>query len=151
MLEPLLGDSYDTDGADLSLDGKWFVYGSSESGRTELYIRSFSADGSLGKAIPATTHGGGRPRWSPDGKLIYYRKSEELMVMGTNEGRPTSTPRVAVDLESKLLVTDVFSTLPGGKLLMIHKGPEEAKPTHVEVILNWFEELKAKVPTGSNP
>ena len=74
-----------------------------------------------------------------------------VMDIGTTEGRPTSTPRVAVDLESKLLVTDVFSTPPGGKLLMIHKGPEEAKPTHVEVILNWFEELKAKVPTGSNP
>ena len=147
-LEPLLGDSYDTDGADLSLDGKWLVYGSNESGRNELYIRSFSADGSLGKAIPATTQGGGRPRWSPDGKLIYYWKAEERMVMevDTTEGRPTSTPRVAVNLESKLLVTDAFSTLPSGKLLMIHKGPEEAKPTHVEVILNWFEELKAKVP-----
>jgi len=153
LLKPLLGDSFDTDGADLSFDGKWLAYGSNESGRNEIYIRSFSADGSLGKAIPATTQGGGRPRWSPDGKLIYYRKSEELMVMDidTAEGRPTSTPRMAVDLESKLLVADDFSTLPGGKLLMIHKGPEEARPTHVEVILNWFEELKAKVPTGSNP
>ncbi len=150
-LEPLLGDSYDTDGADLSFDGKWLAYGSNESGRNEIYIRSFSADGSLGKAIPATTQGGGRPRWSPDGKLIYYLKSKELMVMDidTTEGRPTSTPRVAVDLESNLLIAYDFSTLPGGRLLMIHKGPEEAKPTHVEVILNWFEELKAKVPVGA--
>ena len=44
---------------------------------------------------------------------------------------------------------DDFSTLPNGKLLMLRKGPDEAKPTHVEVILNWYEELKARVPTGA--
>ena len=82
--------------------------------------------------------------------MIYYWKSQELMVIevDSTDGRPTSTPRIAVDVESNLLVADVVSTLPGGKLLMIRKGPEEAKPTHVEVILNWIEELKAKAPVG---
>lgn len=149
-LELLLGNSYDTAGADLSLDGKWLVYGSNESGRNELYIRSFSADGGLGKPIPVTTKGGRVPRWSPDGKLIYYRLADKIMVLEVDpaEGRPTSAARVAVDFESQPVADYDFSTLPDGKLLMMRKGPDEAKPTHVEVVLNWYEELKAKVPTG---
>lgn len=152
-LELLLGDSYNTAGADFSPDGKWLVYGSNESGRNEMYIRSFSSDGTLGSPIPVTTKGGRSPRWSSDGKLIYYRHVGKIMVMDVDPatGRPTSSSRVAVDFESIPVVNDDYSLLPDGKMLMIHKGPDEARPTRIEVILNWFEELKERVPTGAKP
>ena len=73
-----------------------------------------------------------------------------VLEVDSAEGRPTSAARVAVDFEVLPVANDDFSTLPDGKLLMMRKGPDEAKPTHVEVVLNWYEELKAKVPTGED-
>jgi serine/threonine protein kinase len=153
-LELLLGGSFDTSGADLSLDGNWLAYGSNESGRNELYIRALNADGSLGKPIPATTEGGRFPQWAPEGNSLYYWGSKgKIMILPVDHqsGRPTSAPRVAVDLDAQSVDAADFSTLPDGKLLVIHKGADEAEPTRIEIVLNWLEELKHKVPTGSNP
>ena len=36
----------------------------------------------------------------------------------------------------------------GRRFVMIQTGEESAPPTQLRVVLNWFEELKAKVPTG---
>jgi len=149
-LESLLGGSYDTAGADLSPDSKWLVYSSDESGRKEIYVRSFGADGAMGNPSPISTDGGERPRWSPDGKNMYYWRFGRLMTLGIDpeSARPTSNPRVAIDFESLPISDDDFSALPDGKLLMMRKGPDEVRPTHVNVVVNWFEELKAKVPIG---
>jgi hypothetical protein len=37
----------------------------------------------------------------------------------------------------------------GQRFLMLKPGEQEqAAPTQINVVLNWFEELKQKVPTG---
>jgi len=36
----------------------------------------------------------------------------------------------------------------GQRFLMLKPSEEEAAPTQINVVLNWFEELKQKVPTG---
>ena len=36
----------------------------------------------------------------------------------------------------------------GQRFLMIKQSEEAAAPTQINVVLNWFEELKQKVPTG---
>jgi hypothetical protein len=36
----------------------------------------------------------------------------------------------------------------GQRFLMLKGGEQEAAPAQINVVLNWFEELKQKVPTG---
>ena len=38
-----------------------------------------------------------------------------------------------------------YAVMPDDRFLMIHHEPE-AVPTRINVIFNWFEELKARVP-----
>jgi Tol biopolymer transport system component len=53
----------------LSPDGRWLAYRSSESGRGEVYVTPFGAG--QGK-WQVSANGGGRPQWSNDGKQLYY-------------------------------------------------------------------------------
>jgi hypothetical protein len=36
----------------------------------------------------------------------------------------------------------------GQRFLMLKPSEQEVAPTQINVVLNWFEELKQKVPTG---
>jgi dipeptidyl aminopeptidase/acylaminoacyl peptidase len=54
----------------LSPDGRYLAYASNESGAMEIYVRPFP-DVNAGK-WQVSTGGGNSPRWSPDGKELYY-------------------------------------------------------------------------------
>ena len=57
-------------GGTFSPDGGWVAYFSNESGRTEVYVSPFPGPG---RATQISTEGGWDPRWSRDGKEIFYR------------------------------------------------------------------------------
>jgi Tol biopolymer transport system component len=63
----------DTKGTDwgprFSPDGKWVALTSEESGRYEVYIRSYPEPSAR---VQVSDAGGGSPSWSPDGKRLYY-------------------------------------------------------------------------------
>jgi Tol biopolymer transport system component len=56
-------------GGKLSPDGHWLAYQSSESGRQEVYVTPFG--GAQGK-WQVSANGGQQPRWSSDGKELYF-------------------------------------------------------------------------------
>jgi eukaryotic-like serine/threonine-protein kinase len=63
-----------------SPDGKWVVYQSSESGRSEIYVAPFQTEGDPGGAKRQTSsNGGSRPRWRRDGKEIFYTLGRRLV------------------------------------------------------------------------
>jgi Tol biopolymer transport system component len=53
----------------LSPDGRWLVYSSNESRRTEIFVQSFPVPGTK---FQLTTDGGNFPRWRGDGKEILF-------------------------------------------------------------------------------
>ncbi|HKI95137.1 MAG TPA: protein kinase [Gemmatimonadales bacterium] len=57
-------------------DGKWVALESTETGREEIYVRSFP-DPSV--KIQVSTGGGYGPRWSRDGTRLYYWTGSTLM------------------------------------------------------------------------
>jgi serine/threonine protein kinase len=60
-----------------SPDGRWMAYQSNETGRYEIYIRPFPARGG---PIPVSTGGGVYPRWSRDGKELYFIAPDAKMM-----------------------------------------------------------------------
>jgi Tol biopolymer transport system component len=75
--------------ARVSPDGRWLAYQSNESGRPEVYVVRFP-EGTDRMTI--STAGGWVPKWSPDGRTLYYRELDAMMsVTVTPDGR-FSTP-----------------------------------------------------------
>ncbi len=68
----LFNQGYDETQAQLSPDGKWLAYCTNESGIVQVYVSPFP-DVNQGK-WQISTDGGNSPRWSPDGKELYYLK-----------------------------------------------------------------------------
>jgi serine/threonine-protein kinase len=56
--------------------GKWVAYVSDESGRDEVYVRSFPDPSSR---IQVSVTGGEEPVWSRDGSRLYYREGTALL------------------------------------------------------------------------
>ena len=66
--KPLLQQRYLELQPKISPDGRWIAYASNESGRHEIYVRSFP-DVNKGR-WQVSTSGGDSPLWSPDGREI---------------------------------------------------------------------------------
>jgi len=60
-----------------SPDGRWIAYQSNETGRYEIYVRPFSSPGG---AIPISTTGGVYPRWSREGRELYFVAPDAKMM-----------------------------------------------------------------------
>jgi Tol biopolymer transport system component len=60
----------------LSPDDRWLAYSSDESGRLEIYVRPFPGPG---QATRVSTNGGLEPRWSNDGRTLFYRLGQTIM------------------------------------------------------------------------
>jgi len=56
----------------LSPDNQWLAYVSDESGRPEVYVRTWPG---LGNKVPISQNGGTEPAWSRDGRELFYRSS----------------------------------------------------------------------------
>jgi serine/threonine-protein kinase len=81
----LLASPADEVSAALSPDGRWMAYASNESGRYEIYVRSFS---SMGARHPVSLDGGTEPVWSPRGGELFDRSGPTMMAA---EVRATTT------------------------------------------------------------
>ena len=94
-----------------SPDGHWIIYGSNESGKTEVSVRSFdSATGALGKPIVVTSDGGRYPLWRGDGKEIFYMDSEgtvKAMEVSAGADFKAGTPKPLFKAPSGVLFWDV--------------------------------------------
>jgi serine/threonine-protein kinase len=144
----------------LSPDGRWLAYQSTEDGSSQIYLRPFPDVAASRQKV--STAGGTRPLWSRDGKELFYyvditRGNPVAAIMAVpvtlgdqvRLGIPTAVvqgdlarPRnagvhydVSSDRKRFLLLKDVAPP----------SGQTNQTPTLV-VVLNWLEELKARVP-----
>jgi Tol biopolymer transport system component/predicted Ser/Thr protein kinase len=125
----------------VSPDGHWVAYTSNESGRYEVYIQDYPGGG---KRIPVSTGGGDYQRWSRDGKELFYFERDAMMAVSIRQdGSIISVPHRLFDVSNYAGYYDVS---PDGKrFLMIRLDPGSV-PHQLNVILNWFDELRQRLP-----
>ncbi len=119
----------------ISPNGKYAAFISNESGRFELFVRSFPEG--YGR-WPVSVNGATQPRWSRDGKELFYLEGRELMAVPVNtEGtfsagtakRLFSTGNQMNDRNS--LKYDVS---PDGRFLIM----EGSEAPVIHVVENWL-------------
>ncbi len=133
---------------DISPDGHWIAYQSNESGQVQVYVRPFP-NVEEGK-WQISRDGGTEPVWAPRGQELFYRNGEAMMVVGIKT-EPTFTAGSPVVLftggYTSGTVVEYDISPDGQRFLMIKEADEEARQAaQINVVLNWFEELKHLVP-----
>jgi Tol biopolymer transport system component len=76
-LAPFLEGEHNEGTAVFSPDGRWVVYASDESGRSEIYVRAFPGPGGKWQVSAA---GGNLPTWNPDGGELFYVGLDEALM-----------------------------------------------------------------------
>jgi hypothetical protein len=128
----------------VSPDGRWVAYESNKSGRYEVYIQDYPGGE---KRIPISTGGGEYPRWSRDGKELFYFAGDAMMAVSIRpDGSIFSVPHRLFDISNYAGYYDVS---PDGKrFLMIRLDPGSV-PNQLNVILDWFDELRRLAPPAT--
>jgi Tol biopolymer transport system component len=136
--------------AQFSPDGHWVVYTSNESGVREVYVQPFPVP-SGGKWV-VSNGGGSQPRWSRDGKeLFYFAPDSMLMEASVTTTGGTFQPGVPRPLFRAAILGGTGSApntawrwdiSPDGKRFLMDTSLEEATSAPVTVLLNWQSAIK---------
>ena len=157
----LLDEEYSEAYPQVSPDGRWLAYQSNESGREEVYVRPFpEVDG--GGRWQVSNNGGDSPLWSPDGQELFYRNADAVVAVAV-ETEPTFKPGNPETLFQGPFFSygnvgmrfTVWDISPDGKRFITGRRLEQIDdesteagfPRKINIVLNWFEELKERVPT----
>jgi Tol biopolymer transport system component len=140
-------------GAVFSPDGRWVAYAEGDGNARGVYVQPFPATGAgYQVAKGGTTY---YPVWSRDGEIFYISE-----IGGFGVVRVTTQPAVAFgpvvrlargrSLVSNVNDARIFDVTPDGKrsIWAIDAESQTGAPAapQIQVVLNWFEELKAKAP-----
>jgi serine/threonine-protein kinase len=145
---PLLERPANDREAEFSPDGRWVAWVSDESGSEEVYVAAYP---SLVDKVAISTAGGTAPKWSRDGRELFYRQGDALMAVAvdTSRGFRAARPmRLFAGAYSGTGRADAFDVAPDGRRFVMVKSDETATLQQLTVVNNWFEELKRRVPTN---
>lgn len=135
---PFLNTSFNEDEAAVSPDGRWLAYASDESGRYEIYVQSFPKSG---RKRQISTEGGNFPRWSRNGRELFFRNGAKLMAVSIETQPELTTGQPRFLFEGPYL--EGYDLAPDGQRFLMVEAPEKPLP-QINVVLNWFEELKRR-------
>ncbi len=149
--QPLIKTRFNEFDPMISPSGRWLAYSSDESGRAEIYIKPYP--GPAG-AIPVTTDGGREPVWDPSEKALYYRndagnKLFKVSIL-TEPAVQVGSPELLFEgrFREGLYWGRNYDISPQGDFFILIELGEMQPAAQINVVLNWFEELKRLVPPG---
>jgi serine/threonine-protein kinase len=132
----------------LSPDGRWMAYDSDESGRVEVYVQSYPDP--IQKRWKVSPSYGSEPLWTRGGRELVYRSGDSVLAVTFDPENGRSGPPT-------LLFAGPYPDNPGftrprsydasanGERFLMTKLPEGLPDPRVMVVVNWFDELRAKV------
>jgi len=137
-------------GPALSPNGRWMAYHSIVGSKWDIYVQAYPA-GSGGR-WRISTEGGRLPKWAQSGEeLFYWQSDNRLMAVKVTADtaftreNPVSLPVLTNDY------TNWDVTADGNRVLVLRPAEETKSPAsirQINIVFNWFEELKCLCPTG---
>jgi serine/threonine-protein kinase len=136
----------------ISPDGQWVAYASNETGPYEIYVRPFPGPGGKRQISSGACF---LPVWSPNGRELFFQTADGglRVVDYTVKGDSFVTGKIRnwSDVKLPYLVGAMYNytVAPDGKRLLVllpAEGQAEKPSTHVMLLLNFFDELKRRVP-----
>jgi serine/threonine-protein kinase len=140
--------------AAFSPDGRWMAYSSNEAtGTFQVFVRPFPGGASAGQWQISTGSSPARfPLWSRNGRELFYLSASNgrIMVAGYSARgdsfvveKPREWSPAAVQYTGNTTALDLT---PDGKHFVVFPTATATSGVHVTVLLNFFDELKRKVP-----
>ena len=135
----------------MSPNGRFLAFASDETGQLEVHVAAFANGAIVGQSLPVSGGlGGDKPKWSHDSRRLFYRRVQRDRIMSvTIELAPVltaSAPVVAFDLEALRFDDSAWSILPDNRLVGVQRGRGEDDPTSIQLILNWLETVRGRLP-----
>jgi serine/threonine protein kinase len=130
----------------LSPDGKWLAYASTESGGPEVYVRPFPSGSGIWKV---SVDGGREPRWSADGKSLYFMGRINSARLGFVTARVHADGRGTFKAETPQLLfqapvtprvpqANAFTFSPDGQRFLVNMHTDSLDPI-VNVVTNAYK------------
>jgi dipeptidyl aminopeptidase/acylaminoacyl peptidase len=142
---PFLATPADETSAAFSPDGKWIAYSSDESGRRDVYVRGFAPDrnpAADARQWTVSLNGGDKPRWSRDGKELFYIATDGKMMAVPIRGGPAFEPGTAIPLfETRVTGFMPFDVAADGRFLINTMPVDATSRSSIAVVVNWFAGL----------
>ena len=121
----------------------WLAYQSYETGRPEIYVRDLAGSGARWQV---TFEGGEEPRWSKDGRQLFYRSANRMMVVAIEPGKTfrhgqqrglfDGVYNYGIESGRSYDVNPVT-----GRFLLVKPADPGASTRVVRVVLNWAADL----------
>lgn len=143
-MTPLVQSAFDDINPGVSPDSRWMAYQSNETGRFEVYVRSFP---DAGGRILVSANGGAEPRWSADGRRLFYRDGSAFRVASLDVSggalRVTRRDSLFADVYSVGgLGRPAYDVSKDGRFVVIRDAADDAE---VFVAVNWWSSAKTKL------
>jgi serine/threonine-protein kinase len=138
--------------AEVSPDGRWMAYCSTQSGQYEVYVTSYP---SVRGRWQISTGGGRQPAWSRDGRELFYRDFNGALIavpvtvsptFGAGPGRKLFQDAAYAGAGSSLSDRTYDVSRDGRRFLMIRWNAPPRRA--LAVVQNWFDELRQRVPVN---
>jgi eukaryotic-like serine/threonine-protein kinase len=138
-LKPWLRSPFNERNPRFSPDGRWIAYDSDESGTREIYVALTDGAGEKKRISPS---GGREPRWSSDGKELFYAAPDDSIV--AVPVAPGASLQAGAGASLFRLETGIrnFDVSPDGSRFLVTTPLDKSPESPIRVILNWDAALK---------
>ncbi|HJU41258.1 MAG TPA: protein kinase [Vicinamibacterales bacterium] len=142
----ITGPQYSVQATSFSPGGEWMAFSSDESGRSEIYVE---ATATRSRKRQVSSSGGAEPLWSRDGRELFYREGEQLMVVDVDgtAALTFSKPRPLFQGQFERIDWGErnYDVTPDGRRFLMIQTEGGRPAAEIRVILDWPSEFKQRL------
>jgi Tol biopolymer transport system component len=127
-------------------DKRWIAYTSDQSGDYQVYVRRIPPDGTLLQVSSAP--GSEEPRWSRDGRRLYFRNGRRIMADSFSPDPTPSAGTPAVVFEGDFVNGGgaSYDVAPDGRRFLVIRD-DQSTTTQLRIVTDWFSDVRRAFET----